>query len=48
MGVFWLEQVRLNLQTVQLACRQCQLVSALALLGPWRLWLATEGRDDDQ
>jgi hypothetical protein len=48
MGVFWLEQVRLNLQTAQLSCRQCQLVSTLALLGPWRLWLATEGRDDDQ
>ena len=45
MNVFWLEPMRLAVQSTHLACRQCQLMAQLALYLPWRLWAPTRRED---
>jgi hypothetical protein len=48
MHVFWCEQFRLAMQTTQMACRQCQLLTGLALFTPASVWAFKQRESDDK
>jgi hypothetical protein len=48
MQFFWYEQYRLAVQTTQLACLQCQLLTGLTLFSPLAIWPSKQRKTDEQ
>jgi hypothetical protein len=48
MPILWFEPLRLAMQSSRLACRQCQLLTALAMQLPWALWAPLKGPTDER